>query len=87
MNTHKSNIRNSPKTNLFDVRNLWGKSLRNLGDDFLDEWLILHCLSSFHDSNKKLLLTNSKLISVYSPHYGRLNDILPVFINSLQYIS
>ena len=42
-------------TNFFDVRNLWGESLRNLGDHFLNEWLIFHCLSSFHDSNKSSL--------------------------------
>ena len=85
---HTSQITtNSPNTNFFDVRNLWGESLRNLGYHFLNEWLIFHRLPGFHDSNKRLLLTNSKLNSVYSPHYGRLYDIFPVFINSLQYIS
>ena len=83
------NYNNSPNTDLFDVGNLRCESLRNLGDHFLNEWLVFHCLSSFHDSKKRSCKLTQKIKQcvVYSPHYRCLNDIFPVFINSLQYIS
>ena len=37
---------------LFDIRNLWCKALRDLWNNFLNQSLVLHRLSRFHDSKQ-----------------------------------
>lgn len=46
-------IRFNATTDLLNIRNFGRESMRNLRDDFLDEGLVLHGLSCFHDTGKR----------------------------------
>lgn len=70
--------------NIWDLR---CEALGDLGDDFLDQGLVLHGLAGFHDTNYLKIqyggVKTRHCISC-SPDDGSLNNIFTVLINRLQ---
>lgn len=72
-------------TNLLDIGNLGRKALRDLGDNLLDQGLILHGLPGLHDTGES---SGSALSMMYIgrdiPNDGGLDHIFTILIYSFQ---
>jgi hypothetical protein len=83
--------RRQAETDLLDIGDLGGEALRDLRDNLLDERLVFHRLSRFHDPGGDIpdsieTVGNGRL-EKRAPDNGRLDYIFAIFVDRLQDIT